>query len=82
MSEGVKCVQGTDGNGFYGTDTFDEQLALRNLLGVTDAEFEQMRAVEDEVIKQNERFFEEKSRKFEKIFEWQNFKTGYIGTRK
>ena len=67
LSEGVKCVQGTDGNGFYGTDTFDEQLALRNLLGVTDAEFEQMRAVEDEVIKQNERFFEEKSRKFEKF---------------
>ncbi len=75
--------KGTDGNGFYGTDTFDEQLALRNLLGVTDAEFEQMRAVEDEVIKQNERFFlKKKSRKFEKIFEWQNFKTGYIGTRK
>ena len=67
LSEGVKCVQGTDGNGFYGTDTFDEQLALRNLLDVTDLEFEQMRTVEDEVIGQNERFFEEKSRKFEKF---------------
>ncbi len=29
LKEGVKCVQGTDGNGFYGTDTFDEQLALQ-----------------------------------------------------
>ena len=34
LKNGVKCVQGTDGCGFYGTDTMDEQLALYNLLGL------------------------------------------------
>ena len=53
LKEGVKCVQGTDGNGFYGTDTFDEQLALQNLLGVTDKEFEKMREVEEQIRTKN-----------------------------
>ena len=67
LKEGVKCVQGTDGNGFYGTDTFDEQLALQNLLGVTDKEFEKMREVEEQIIKENEEFFEQKTKKFQEF---------------
>ena len=67
LKEGVKCVQGTDGNGFYGTDTFDEQLALQNLLGVTDKEFEKMREVEGQIIKENEEFFEQKTKKFQEF---------------
>ena len=31
LKNGIKCVQGTDGGGMYGSDTFDEQLALQNL---------------------------------------------------
>ena len=60
----IKCVQGTDGCGFYGTDTFDEQLALYNLLGLTDKNFEKMREIEDEVINKSTKYFEEKSKKF------------------
>ena len=67
LKNGVKCVQGTDGNGFYGTNTFDEQLALRNLLGVTDSEFEQMREVEDKLIQENDIYFKEKSERFKKF---------------
>ena len=50
LKNGVKCVQGTDGCGFYGSDTFDEQLALQNLLELTEKDFEKMRQVEDEII--------------------------------
>jgi len=64
---GVKCVQGTDGCGFYGTDTFDEQLALSNLLGLTDKEFAKMRAVEDEIVDNAETYFKNKMRKFKKF---------------
>ncbi len=67
LKNGVKCVQGTDGNGFYGTNTFDEQLALRNLLGVTDSEFKQMREVEDKLIQENDIYFKEKSERFKKF---------------
>ena len=67
LKNGVKCVQGTDGNGFYGTNTFDEQLALRNLLGVTDSEFKQMREVEDNLIQENDIYFKEKSERFKKF---------------
>ena len=36
LENDIKCVQGTDGFGFYGTDTIDEQLAMQNLLGLTN----------------------------------------------
>ena len=67
LENGVKCVQGTDGCGMYGSDTFDEQLALQNLLGLTDNDFEKMRNVEDEIIKYNDKYFEEKQKVFEKV---------------
>ena len=62
---GVKCVQGTDGCGFYGIDTIDEQIALRNLLGITDNDFGKMREVEEEIIKNSNDYFNEKLKKFE-----------------
>ena len=67
LENGIKCVQGTDGCGMYGSDTFDEQLALQNLLGLTNQDFEKMRAVEDEIISKNDKYFEEKSKKFEQF---------------
>lgn len=63
----IKCVQGTDGCGMYGTDTFDEQLALHNLLGLTDEDFAKIRQVEDEVIEKNEKYFKEKDKKFKEF---------------
>ena len=67
LKNGVRCVQGTDGCGFYGVDTIDEQLALQNLLDLNDNDFEQMRRVEDEVIVESNKYFEVKSRKFVKF---------------
>ena len=67
LEDGIKCVQGTDGCGFYGSDTFDEQLALQNLLDLTDKDFEKMRKVEDEIIQHRDKYFKEKSEKFEKF---------------
>ncbi len=67
LKNGIKCVQGTDGCGFYGSDTYDEQLALQNLLDLTNEDFEKMRNVEDEIIKNSDKYFKEKSQKFEKF---------------
>ena len=64
LKNGIKCVQGTDGCGMYGTDTFDEQLALYNLLGLTNESFKKMREVEEQVINRSEEYFKEKSKKF------------------
>lgn len=67
LEAGVKCVQGTDGCGFYGIDTIDEQIALRNLLDINYEDFAKMREVEDEIIARREKYFEEKSKKFEEF---------------
>lgn len=67
LKNGVKCVQGTDGCGFYGTDTFDEQLALQNLIGLNEEDFMKMRNVEEEILDYSKIYFKEKSEKFEKF---------------
>ena len=64
LENNIKCVQGTDGCGIYGVDTIDEQLALQNLLGLNNDDFCKMRKVEDEIIEHSEKYFEEKSKKF------------------
>ena len=64
LSHGVKCVQGTDGCGFYGVDTIDEQLALQNMIGLTEEELAQMRQVEEEIMEHSKKYFEEKSKRF------------------
>ena len=60
IKNGVRCVQGTDGCGFYGSDTIEEQLALKNLLGLTDDDFTKMREVEEEIIENSKKYFNEK----------------------
>lgn len=67
LENNIKCIQGTDGCGFYGTDTIDEQLALQNLLNLNDQDFLKMREVEDELISDSDKYFEEKSKKFEEF---------------
>ena len=67
LAEGVKCVQGTDGCGLYGSDTIEEQLALKNLIGLDDKDFTKMKSVEDEIIKNSENYFKLKSKKFVKF---------------
>ena len=67
IKNGVKCVQGTDGCGFYGTDAIDDQLALQNFVGLNDDDFSKMREVEDEIIEHAEKYFELKNGKFNKF---------------
>ena len=67
LENNIKCIQGTDGCGFYGTDTIDEQLALQNLLNLNDENFLKMREVEDKLISDSDKYFEEKSKKFEEF---------------
>lgn len=67
LENNIKCIQGTDGCGFYGTDTIDEQLALQNLLNLNNEDFLKMREVEDKLISDSDKYFEEKSKKFEKF---------------
>ena len=67
LKNGVKCVQGTDGCGFYGIDTMDEQLALYHLLGLDDSDFAKMKKVEDEIITDRTEYFNKKKKKFEEF---------------
>ena len=67
LKNNVKCVQGTDGCGFYGVDTIDEQLALQNLLNLNNNDFMQMRKIEDEIISNSESYFKEKNQEFNKF---------------
>ena len=78
LNNGIKCVQGTDGCGFYGTDTFDEQLALQNLLGLNEEDFEKMRNVEEEIINTNKKYFEEKSKKFKEFLKGKSLKQAIL----
>ena len=66
LKNGVKCVQGTDGCGLYGSDTIEEQLALYNLLDLNDEDFAKMRQVEEEVMKRSELNFIHKNLELEK----------------
>ena len=67
LKNGIKCVQGTDGCGFYGIDTIDEQLALQNLLGLTERDFEKMHKTEDEIRNDADRYFNEKNNRFNEL---------------
>ena len=67
IKSGVKCVQGTDGVGLYGSDTIEEQLSLFNLLDLNNEDFEKMRKVEEEVIRKGEKYFADKQVEFEKF---------------
>lgn len=67
LDAGVKCVQGTDGCGFYGVDTIEEQLALSNLLGLKEQDLEKIVEVENDVIRNAKKYFEQKQIKFEKF---------------
>ena len=74
LNAGIKCVQGTDGCGFYGIDTIDEQLALQNLLNLDDKDFKKMRKVEDELIETSNKYFKKKSKEFKEFLNGRSIK--------
>ena len=65
----VKCVQGSDGCGFYGTECMEEQMALTNLLNLSEEDLISMKNVENEYMKESEKYFALKEKKFK---EWLN----------
>ena len=67
LQNGIKCVQGTDGCGCYGIDTIDEQLALQNLLGLSEKDFENMRQVEEDIYSKSMEYFKKKTKRFNEI---------------
>ena len=73
LDQGIKCVQGTDGFAIYGTDPFEEQLALQNLLDLTDSDFRKMREVEDEILATNATYFESKEKEFAEFLDGRDF---------
>ena len=73
LDQGIKCVQGTDGFAIYGTDPFEEQLALQNLLDLTDSDFRKMREVEDEILATNAAYFESKEKEFAEFLDGRDF---------
>ena len=78
LNNDIKCVQGTDGCGFYGIDTIDEQLALQNLIGLNEDDFMKMRITEEEICKESQEYFEQKSKKFEKWLNGRNMREAIL----
>ena len=78
IRNGVKCVQGTDGCGFYGIDTLEEQMALRNLLKLDDTDFEMIKDVEDEIIKNRKEYFIKKSEKFKEFLDGRSIRNAIL----
>ena len=64
LKNGVSAVQGSDGCGIYGTNSLDEELALRSLLKLDSDDFKLMCATEDKIIKDSEKSFDRKTKLF------------------
>lgn len=64
LSNNVNCVQGTDGFGIYGTDTIEEQISLKNLLNISENDFQKMKEVENKLLIENKNYFDKKSKSF------------------
>lgn len=78
LENGVNCVQGSDGCGFYGTDCMEEQMALTNLLDLSEEDLLKMKNVEDVIISDSDKYFKEKSDRFEKWLNGRNIKTAIL----
>ena len=78
LNYGIKCVQGTDGCGFYGVDTIEEQLALSNLLGLKEQDLEKMVNVENEIISESKKYFNQKQKEFEKFLKGRSIRDAIL----
>ncbi|MBP3502747.1 MAG: adenosine deaminase [Clostridia bacterium] len=78
LANNVNCVQGSDGCGIYGTDCMEEQMALTNLLNLTEEDLNKMKKVEDDLITKNEEYFKIKNEKFKVWLNGRNIKDAII----
>ncbi len=78
LENNVNCVQGTDGFGIYGTDTIEEQISLRNLLNISEEDFQKMKEVENKLLAENQVYFEQKQESFRKFLNGRDFTDAII----
>ena len=78
LENGVNCVQGSDGCGIYGTDCMEEQMALTNLLELSNEDLFKMKSVEDKIIADSDKYFKMKSKKFEEWLNGRNIKDAVL----
>jgi len=78
LANDVNCVQGSDGCGFYGTDCMEEQMALTNLLDLSEEDLMKMKNVEDQLLTKNDNYFKIKERKFEEWLNGRNIKDAIL----
>ena len=67
LKQGIWCVQGTDGAALYGTSSIDEELSLKTMLGLTDAELKLMKDAETEIIKFSQDAYSQKKEAFNRL---------------
>lgn len=78
LKNNVKCVQGTDGFGIYGTDTIEEQISLKNLLNISEEDFQKMKEVENNLINQNQIYFDQKLKSFKEFLNGRSIEDAII----
>lgn len=78
LENGVNCVQGSDGCGIYGTDCMEEQMALTNLLNLSEDDVLKMKKVEDKLFSDSDKYFKIKSEKFEKWLDGRSIKDAIL----
>jgi len=67
LKNNIKCLQGSDGCGIYGSDPLDEELALINLLNINRSELKKMINTEKEVLDVAKKAFKYKTKKFNEL---------------
>lgn len=78
LAHDVNCVQGSDGCGFYGTDCMEEEMALTNLLNLSEEDLIKMKQVENKLISENEEYFKIKDEKFKDWLNGRNIKDAIL----
>lgn len=67
LKQGIWCVQGTDGAALYGTNSIDEELSLKTMLGLSDGELGLMKYAENQIIQDSRRAYSDKKARFEQM---------------
>ncbi|WP_029321384.1 adenosine deaminase [Butyrivibrio sp. AE3004] len=64
LKQGISCVQGTDGAALYGTSSIDEQLSLKKMLELSDADLQLMKNAENKIIEEGQKAYSDKKAAF------------------
>ncbi len=78
LANDIACVQGSDGFGLYGVDSFDEQLALDNLLQLSVDDLLKIRKTENMILNDAEKSFNVKCEQFSQFLNGRDLKTALL----